>query len=61
MYFLRSIPPSPANNDFIILLVPLQNGTRTNAKSLPNLGRDGDLPLGGKLGFSDAHALTLPR
>jgi len=49
VYFLRGIPSSPTNNDLIILLVPLQNGSRTDAQSLTNFRRDGNLSLGSEL------------
>ncbi len=55
MDFFRCVSPGPANNDLVVLFVPLQNRAGADAQPLANLGRHGNLPLGGQLGFSDSH------
>jgi len=47
MDILRRVPPSPANNDLVILLVPFEDGTRADAKLLADFGGNRDLTLSG--------------
>jgi len=55
MDFFGCVSAGPANNDLVVLFVPLQNRAGADAQPLANLGRHGNLPLGGQLGFSDSH------
>ena len=60
VYLFRAVPPCPAHDYLIVLLVPLQNRAGPYAEALANLCWDGYLPLSCQLGFSDCHHFTLP-
>ncbi len=49
MDVLGGVGTGAANDDLAVLLVPLQNGARAYTQFSPNLGRYGDLALGGQL------------
>jgi hypothetical protein len=53
---LRRVPAGSPDDDCRALLVPFQNGTRTDAEATPHLGRDRDLALRGYAGVSKGHA-----
>ena len=60
MNVFGGVAARPADDDFVILFVPLEHGAGTYAKFLANLSRYGDLALSGHLRFCDWHASTLP-
>jgi hypothetical protein len=60
MNILGSVTAGPANDDSVMLFVPLEHRSWTYTEFLTDLSRYGDLALGGHLGFRDWHDVTLP-
>src|SRR5262245_2622448 len=61
MHVLRRITPCSANDDLFTVVVPLNDGSRTDPEFPANLGRHGDLTLRGELRMRQRHSVILPR
>jgi hypothetical protein len=60
MNVLGAVAPGPPNDDLAILLVPLEDSTRSDAKLLADLYGYRDLSLRGQSRMSECHHATLP-
>jgi hypothetical protein len=49
MYILRGVFSSPAHDDLLAILIPLENGPGPDAELAPDLHGNRDLTLGGNL------------
>jgi hypothetical protein len=55
MQVLRRVTASSPDDDCRALLVPFEDGTRTDSEATPDLGRNGDLALRGDARVSKRH------
>src|SRR5579883_2002413 len=55
IHIFRAVSPRAADDDLVTLLVPFQDGARTDAKLLANLRRHGNLPLRGEPRVGNSH------
>src|SRR5579872_2974005 len=61
MHVLRAVAPRSPDHDPLSILLPFQNGARTDAQPPADFFGDGDLALRGKPRECDCHALRVPR
>src|SRR5947207_2797802 len=55
MHIRRCMTARTPDDNSLAILVPLEDGAWTDTQLLPNLGRHGDLTLGGELRVGERH------
>jgi len=55
VHIRQGVPPGFADNNLIVLLVPLEDGAGPDPEFLTNFGGHGNLALGGKFGMCERH------